>query len=75
MYQNIFRYYNLTFPAMSKVIPLDNQAAMEAAAPEIVRRTDPALRHSTRYMPITRDLSTGKRDLIVQWANSSPNVP
>jgi hypothetical protein len=75
MYQNVFRYYNLTFPAMSKVIPLDNQAAMEAAAPEIVRRTDPALRHSTRYMPITRDLSSGKRDLIVKWAHSLPKGP
>jgi hypothetical protein len=75
MYQNIFRYYNLTFPAMSKVIPLDNQAAMEAAAAEIVRRTDPALRQSTRYMPITRDLSSGKHDLIVKWANSLPKGP
>ena len=68
LYETVFRYYYLIFPAMSKIIPFNNQKVMEAAAPDLVRRTDPALWHSTRYMPITRDLSKGKRELIVRWA-------
>jgi hypothetical protein len=70
MYKHVFRYYHLIYPAMSKIIPFNNQAAMEAAAPEIVKRTDPAIRDTTRYMPVTRDLSHGKRELIVEWADS-----
>ena len=41
---------------------------MESEADELVSRTDPALWHTTRYMPRTRDLSKGKRDLIRRWA-------
>jgi hypothetical protein len=70
MYKTVFRYYHMLYPAMSKIIPFNNRCAMEAAACEIVKRTDPDLWHSTRYMPTTRDLSAGKRQLIVDWAGS-----
>ena len=68
IYDKVFRFYNVIYPAMSQHIPFDNQAAMENAAQYIVAITDPKLWSSTRYMPITRDLSSGKRDLIVEWA-------
>ena len=75
IYDKVFRFYNVIYPAMSQHIPFDNQAAMENAAQYIVAITDPKLWSSTRYMPITRDLSSGKRDLIVEWAASVAAKP
>jgi hypothetical protein len=76
MYETVFRYYYIIFPTMSKIIPFNDQKAMEAAADELVRRTDPDLWHTTRYMPLTRDLSKGKRELIVRWARTlGPSGP
>jgi len=72
VFKTIFRFYYLLFPAMSRVIPLNDEAAMKRAARRLVERTDPALWMSTRYMPRTRDLSTGKRALLVEWADSLP---
>jgi hypothetical protein len=69
IYHTIFRYYDLIFPAMSQIIPFDDRSAMEAHADALVARTDPKLWHSTLYMPVTRDLSPGKRALLVEWAD------
>jgi hypothetical protein len=70
LYDTLFRYYHLIFPAMSLVIPFDDRDAVTKAAREgkLTQATDPALWHSTRYMPPTRDLSAGKRKLLVEWA-------
>lgn len=70
MYEHVFRYYRLIYPAMSNVVPFDNQQAMESASGAIVEMTDPSKKASTRYMPVSRDLSTGKRCLIVEWNKS-----
>jgi len=70
IYQNIIRYYYLIYPVMSQVFPLNNEAAMREAADSIVERSDTKLWESTRYMPISRDLSAGKRQLLVEWAES-----
>ena len=72
VYKEVFRYYFLIFPAMSKIIPMNDQAAMQKAAADIVARIDPAIWETTLYMPITRDLSLGKRQLILNWANTIP---
>lgn len=72
VYCNIFRFYDLIFPSMSRVIPFDNEEAMTQAARQkkLTHATDPSKRHSTRYMPPTRDLSSGKQKLIVEWSES-----
>jgi hypothetical protein len=72
VYQNIFRYYHLIFPAMSRIIPFDDQQATTLAAKQgkLSAATDPARWQSTRYMPPTRDLSAGKRKLLVEWSDS-----
>ena len=70
MYEQVFRYYRLIFPAMSTVVPFDNQQEMEAAAGLIFEATVPCKKQSTRYMPVSRDLSTGKRKLIEDWYHS-----
>jgi hypothetical protein len=68
VYNTVFRYYYLIYPAMSKIIPFNNQQVMESRANDLVDRTDPGRWHSTLYMPHTRDLSKGKRELIRRWA-------
>ncbi len=48
MYEHVFRYYRLIYPAMSNVVPFDNQKAMESASKTIVELTDPSMKASTR---------------------------
>jgi len=69
VYRTIFKYYHVVYPAMSKVIPFNDRDIMEQHAAELVARSDPALWGSTRYMPPTRDLSSGKRELLEEWAD------
>ncbi|MDG3008289.1 hypothetical protein [Paludisphaera mucosa] len=68
MYRTVFRYYRLVYPAMSQVIDFSNQTQMEDNAERIAQGIDPRLRSNTRFMPVSRDLSAGKRALIVEWA-------
>lgn len=70
VYKEIFRFHDLLFPAMSQYIPFDNEEAMKQSAQVLVDRTDPTQWNTTLYMPVTRDLSQGKRKLLVDWANS-----
>ena len=70
VYREIFRLHDLLFPAMSQYIPFENEDAMTQAASMLVDRTDPAKWSSPLYMPATRDLSAGKRKLLIDWANS-----
>ncbi len=67
IYKHLFRYYHLVFPAMSRVIPFDSQQAMENRSSALVTATDPDRWKSTHYMPISRDLSRGKRSALVEW--------
>jgi hypothetical protein len=70
MYETLFRYYNLIFPAMSTIIDFGNPEVI--AQPEVARKlvaaTEPKLWQTVHYMPPTRDLSTGKRKLLMEWA-------
>ncbi|WP_165226680.1 hypothetical protein [Aquisphaera insulae] len=68
-YDTIWKFYDLLFPIMSNFIQLHRQDEMEAAAPNLVDQSDPKRWSTTGYMPPTRDLSTGKRALLVEWAN------
>jgi hypothetical protein len=70
IYQNIIRYYYLIYPAMSLIFPLNDEAAMRAAAGRVMERSHPDQWLSARYMPISRDLSTGKRQLLIEWVKS-----
>ncbi len=67
MYDEVFRFYRLIFPAMSTAVDFSNEKVMESAAEIIYELTDPSLKESTCYMPVSRDLSTGKRGLIEEW--------
>ena len=73
IYANFFNYFALLYPVMSHVIPWGPLDA--PSNPEIVKQfagqikifTNPVNWDTTIYMPITRDLSAGKRALLWRW--------
>jgi len=75
IYSEVFSFYSVIFPIMSKIIPWgpdgapNNPEEVKAFASNILAFTDPDMWHSTIYMPITRDLSGGKRELLRRWCN------
>lgn len=64
VYQRCLRYFYVLFPAMSRRIPLDDQATISAVAGEILKRISDEYRDTTLYMPLTRALSPGKVALL-----------
>ncbi|MGK7926744.1 MAG: hypothetical protein AB4290_16140 [Spirulina sp.] len=77
MYAHVFRTYDLVYPIMSQIIPLNNRSLMEGAWMQIkavlgnpdIPYTEEPMWESTMYMSITRDLSKGKRQLLDRWCN------
>lgn len=75
MYNEVFGFYSVMYPVMSKVMPWGPKGAPND--PKDVRQfaslmmafTDPNFQSSTLYMPISRDMSAGKRELIRRWCN------
>ena len=73
IYANFFNYFALLYPIMSRVIPwgpLDapnNPDTVKQFASNLRSFTNPINWNSTIYMPITRDLSAGKRALLWRW--------
>lgn len=63
-YEQCLRFYYVIFPAMSKIIPLNDQATIDAGASEILKRISDPYRDTTLYMPLTRSLSPGKLALL-----------
>ena len=64
VYERCLRFYYLLFPAMSRRIPLDDEATINAVAGEILKRISERYRGTTLYMPLTRSLSPGKVALL-----------
>jgi hypothetical protein len=57
---------------MSRILPLNDKEEVKRAVIELGLfnpQTEPGWL-STLYMPITRDLSTGKRKLLAEWAQA-----
>jgi len=68
MYAKVFRYYSLIYPAMNMYINFDDERAVTSSAERIAESVDSQDANRTYYMPITRELSAGKRRLIQRWA-------
>jgi hypothetical protein len=75
MYTNVLRVFDLMYPAMSKVVNLANLPAVEGMQMALKAAIDPSQFLSALYMPITRDLSAGKRKLLQRFVNLMPNIP
>ncbi|WP_413105367.1 hypothetical protein [Streptomyces sp. Inha503] len=71
LYENVLRVYDLLYPAMKYYAQLDlgDSTAVEKNIDQIVQLCNPKLRSSTVYMPVTRELSRGKRNVLkaYQW--------
>jgi hypothetical protein len=75
MFEHVFGYYALFYPVMSTIIPWGPKNAPEdeervrefAALMKYV--VDEKLLKSPLAMPITRELSAGKRKLIQRWCD------
>jgi hypothetical protein len=67
VYAEVLRYFYKLYPVMDAHLPLNDQAACERAATMLAMLTDASAWGSTLYMPITRELSDGKRRLLQRW--------
>jgi hypothetical protein len=75
IYANFFNYFALLYPIMSRVIPWgppnapDNSDFVKQFATNMKTFTDPINWNTTIYMPITREMSAGKRALLWRWCS------
>jgi len=67
VYQNVIRYYYLLYPGMFARLALQDEATAQQSASVISALIDQANWNSTSYMPVSRDLSDGKRKLLQRW--------
>ncbi len=74
IYQNVLRYYYRLYPTMDSHILLNNEQAVVNAAPVLQMFVDKSNWNSTLYMPVTRELSDGKRRLLQRWCALQPTV-
>jgi len=73
IYTNVLRVFSLVYPVMSLVRDLSNRNVVTAMAEQLKYAVSLDTFESTLYMPITRDLSAGKRKLLQRWVNLLPN--
>lgn len=57
VYEHCLRFFYVLFPAMSKRIPLNDEATIRAVGGELLKRIADDYRNTTLYMPLTRSLS------------------
>jgi hypothetical protein len=72
IYENVLQYYYRLYPIMDRHMLLNNQQAVVNAAPILRQLVDQSNWNSTLYMPITRELSDGKRRLLQRWCDLQP---
>ena len=70
IYQNILYVYDMLYPLMDQFMPLGNLERVEGAIDQLMTMVaDDWMNGSTLYMPVTRDLSAGKRLILEAWGN------
>ncbi|MET9690265.1 ferritin-like protein [Streptomyces sp. NPDC006514] len=69
--QPIFQQYANLFPVMRDILDLGNYNHVLRHS-TYIKRTMLAPLESPNHMPVSRDLSLGKRDMIVSWLNQKP---
>lgn len=69
--QEILGFYAVMYPVMARYVPLDNRARMEGSVDQLkVTLSEAYMRdQSTMMMPITRDLSSAKRWVLLRWCD------
>jgi hypothetical protein len=67
IYNNVLSTWDVVYPLMSTIIPLSNQQAVDQAAAAIAARIDLDPTEASQYMPIARDMSAGKKKLLLRY--------
>jgi hypothetical protein len=68
VYSTILYLYDMIFPVMLKFVPLGDRQRVEGAIDQVLALIAPGyFPESTLAMPITRDLSQGKRTVLQLW--------
>ncbi len=68
VYSNILYLYDMIFPVMLQFVPLGDRQRVEGAIDQVLALVAPTyFPESTLAMPITRDLSQGKRTVLELW--------
>jgi hypothetical protein len=65
IYTNILYLYDMLYPVMDQLMPLGNLDDVEAKINQRLSMISTEMLDSTLYMPVTRELSAGKR-LVLQ---------
>lgn len=67
VYEKVLRYYYKLFPVMDQHLQLNDKQACMRGAQILMGLTDASAWNSTLYMPVTRELSDGRRRLLHRW--------
>lgn len=68
IYSNILYVYDMIYPVMLRFVPLGDRQRVEAAVDQVLTLIAPSyFAESTLAMPITRDMSAGKRTVLQLW--------
>jgi hypothetical protein len=67
IYDQVLRYYHVIYPAMARIFPLNDEQTIIDNAEGIRERMNPELLGDWGYMPRTREMSAGKRKLLLRW--------
>lgn len=67
IYDNIFYAYDMIYPVMEMFMPFGNLVRVEGAIDQLLMMISEDFLDSTLYMPVTRELSAGKRLILQAW--------
>jgi hypothetical protein len=67
LYDEVLRFWWRMYPVMDQHLDLQDKAACEKAAQLLYQLCDADNWDSTLYMPVTRDMSDGKRRFLQRW--------
>jgi hypothetical protein len=71
--QQIFKQYARLYPVMKDIVQLDNYDDV-VANKDRIRAVFMLPEDDPRYMPVTRDLSPAKRQMILNWLQTTGNA-
>lgn len=72
IYREVLQTYNLVYPLMSLIINLGDETAVNQNARKIELATSLKLFLTTLFMPVTREMSAGKRDVLDRYLKMQP---
>jgi hypothetical protein len=67
VYQEVIQYFYLLYPGMFAILAFQNEDVARQNASLIRQMVSKRTWDSTSYMPVSRDLSDGKRKLLQRW--------